>query len=399
MRILVITHRFPYPPDKGDRIRGFSWLESLAGEYRVDLLTFTDKTVDDSLIDQLIQKTGIENVFTIRQSKASQSIYGLKSIVNGFSLTEGYFYHPRFEHQLKTLLNENDYDACLAVCSSVGSYFLRVAPKCRTIVDFVDVDSYKWAIYSERFRGFRKRFYLREADKVALLERQLIASADDVVVITPMEAQKLEFADVKVIANPVKKYEDALPAATDITRIVFIGQMDYFPNVDTVCWFAENIWPAIHKRYPHLKFMIVGRNPSHRVRKLGRSKSVVVTGQVEDVNEYLKSAISVIPLRMVCGLQNKLIQSLASGKPVIATSNVAHSAGFDDGEGLLIADSVDEWVNAITRLMEDRSLSYYLSQQGQELVTQRFAKEKIYSQMRKLVLPEVNESRRMALVC
>jgi len=399
VRILVITHRFPYPADKGDRIRGFSWLEALAGEYRVDLLTFVNDTVKQSQINQLIQQTNIENVFPVKTNKVCQSIYGVTSAINGLSLTEGYFNNPHFEHQLKTLLTKNNYDACLAICSSVGSYFLRVTPKCKTIVDFVDVDSYKWSLYADRFSGFKRRLYRREADKVAILERQLIAATDEVVVITPMEAQKLEFAGVKVIANPAEIRQDVLPASTNIEHIVFIGQMDYFPNVDAVCWFAEDIWPAIYRRYPHLKFMIVGRNPSSRVRRLEKLESVVVTGQVDDVSEYFESAISVVPLRIVCGLQNKLIESLAYGRPVIATSDVALSADLDDGTALLIADSVDDWIDAITRLIEDPSLSYHLSRDGQKLVAERFSKEKIYSQMRELMSSDMTEIHRMAMVC
>ncbi len=404
MRILVVTHRFPYPADKGDRIRGFTWLEALGQEHCVDLLTFADKDVTHELICALREKTKIERIFPVRVNGLGCFFYGAISAVSGFSLTEGYFYSHRFEQQLKELLRLNKYDVCVAVCSSVGSYFSRVSCSCRVIMDFVDVDSYKWFLYGEYVSGVRGLFYRRESEKLVELERKLAGLADEVVVITPSEARKLEFSDVKVIGNPVRSCSIGMAEAEffgEANRIVFVGQMDYFPNVDAVCWFSEEVWPEISCMYDDLRFVIVGRNPSRKVRKLSRLRNVDVVGRVDNVRDYLHSSISVIPLRIVCGLQNKLLESLSSGVPVVCSSGVAESAGIEEGEGVLVADSVSDWVLSISRLKENPEFASRLGIEGKDAVIERFSKREIYGKMLGVVdgLSGETEEGRVALVC
>ncbi len=404
MRILVITHRFPYPADKGDRIRGFTWLSALGSEHCVDLLTFADDSVDGGQIEDLIEKTRIRNVFPVRENRFGRIAYGVISAVSGFSLTEGYFYSNRFEQRLKELLRVNNYDACLAVCSSVGSYFLRVSPRCRTIVDFVDVDSYKWQLYSESVGGLRGKFYRRESEKIALLERRLMGVCDGIVVITSSEASRLEFSDVEVVGNPVGVSGSAvvgLENGGEIRRIVFVGQMDYFPNVDGVCWFARNVWPELNRRYGDLRFTIVGRNPCYKVRNLSKLEGVEVTGEVSDVKDYFKGAISVVPLRIVCGLQNKLIESLSCGVPVVASSGVALAADIDAGEGVIVAECVSDWVGSIARLKEEPKFAFGLGIAGRKAVAKRFSRAKVYRQMLNIVEGQMQgaDAERAELVC
>ncbi len=405
MRILVVTHRFPYPADKGDRIRSFTWLEALGGRHSVDLLTFAEEDICGSDVEELISRTGISRVFPVRVNKIARAFYGLSSVISFKSVTEGYFYSSRFRQRLEELLRLNVYDVCLAICSSVGSYFLKVNPTCRTVVDFVDVDSYKWRLYGEYFSGLRGVFYRREAERLSELEQMLIGYSDDIVVISPTEASKIEYADVHIIGNPVR-YDIERNSwlgngNKKINRIVFVGQMDYFPNVDGVCWFAEEVWPKLKERYRELRFEIVGRAPSRKVRKLKSVEGIDVVGNVDSVEDYLRDCISVIPLRIACGLQNKLLESLSCGSAVVCSSGVAQAAGFESGEGVLVADSAREWVDSVSMLLEEPRFAFRLAREGREIVMRRFSRREIYSKMLQVVQGNVyeDESCKVALVC
>jgi glycosyltransferase involved in cell wall biosynthesis len=143
---------------------------------------------------------------------------------------------------------------------------------------------------------------------------------------------------------------------------LFLGTMDYLPNVDAVEYFAENIFPKVRESYPKFTFVVAGRDPSRRVRRLGKLPGVVVTGTVPDVEIYLSgAAVVVAPFRIARGIQSKLLQALAAGKPVVSTSGPAAAIGARHGDTLLIADTPNEFAHALLALLSDHELYARLS--------------------------------------
>ncbi len=388
MRVIVLTHRLPYPPDKGERIRSFHWLRALASAHHVDLLTLSDQTVPAQYLDTL--EDMVDNVYVIPRRRWLAPWRLAWSLVRGRSFTEGVFHSRRFRNVFAQLVRDGNYDACLAVCSGVGAYLPDESVFKRLIVDLVDVDSEKWRLFAQSHHGLLRWIYLREAVKIAELEADLTRRADVTVLVSEDECQLLE-------ATVPGSRPEAIPNGVDTTlfaphddqpaldSLVFVGQMDYFPNVDAVTWFAETVWPEIHARWPELAWRIVGRKPTKAVRALGRLANVTVTGEVEDTRPYMKSAISIAPLRVACGLQNKVLEALACGCPVVVSPSAARGLALHEQHELLLADEPAEWVFAVKLLLADKTLASHLQTSGRRAVVERYNWQAVDEKMRSCV--------------
>jgi sugar transferase (PEP-CTERM/EpsH1 system associated) len=203
----------------------------------------------------------------------------------------------------------------------------------RKIVDFVDVDSEKWRQYAERHPWPLSWLYRREGERLLDFERGVASSAHASVFVTREEADLfrrragVEDARIHSVVNgvdteyfsPERRYES--PYAPGGPVVVFTGMMDYWANVDAVAWFAEEAFPRIRQAAEGVRFVIVGARPTRQVERLASLGGVEVTGTVEDVRPYVAHAeISVAPLRIARGIQNKVLEAIAMAKPVVATS-------------------------------------------------------------------------------
>ncbi len=306
--------------------------------------------------------------------------------MRGSSLTEAYFGSFRFSRTFRQIQSRVDYDVCLAVCSSMGAYALNGSQTPRTVVDMIDVDSAKWKMYAGRCRGPFAWIYGRESEKIASLERRLVGRAATTVVISRHERDVLRAVECKgttlAIPNGVDvEYFAPLPEAGPGHRLVFVGQMDYFPNIDAVVWFAERVWPELARRFPSLQWSIVGRRPARAVRRLRKVRNVTVTGGVEDVRPYLGSAIAIAPLRVACGVQNKVLEAMAMGRAVVASPAAACGLDVRPQEELLVADNPKQWVSAVDLVLTDAALASGLGVRARQAMLERFTWSRAAVQM------------------
>ncbi len=379
MKILVITHRVPFPPDKGEKIRGYHWICALSKNHKVDLLTLGDEYTPSNIatLRELVQ-----NLWVVRLNRWGFPIRAFFAFLASAPLTLAAFYSIRFGSILSKIINK--YDLCIGVCSNVAWYFEKQIALPRIIVDFVDFDTRKWLTYSENSRGgWRKFIYYREAEKLFELDCRLARLANRSVFINSYEAELSGFSNATVIPNPVPSDWFRPISVSNIDKLVFVGQMDYLPNVDACLWFSESVWPALRRFFPELRWFIVGRAPTESIRKLGNDERIVVTGEVESVTPYLRSAIGIAPIRMVFGTQNKVLQFLSAGLPTVVNTDVAERIGIDSI--FPTADAPQEWINLIERIIDDRAFASKLAKLGQCIVRERFSTGKIYKQMNSLV--------------
>jgi sugar transferase (PEP-CTERM/EpsH1 system associated) len=159
------------------------------------------------------------------------------------------------------------------------------------------------------------------------------------------------------------------PYANGELPVVFTGAMDYWPNIDAVCAFADEVWPGILQQWPAARFHIVGMNPSDAVRALAQRPGISVTGTVPDVRPYLRHArVVVAPLRVARGVQNKILEAMAMGRPVIASATCAVGISAERGEELLVAESAADWHEAVSSLLVDEARAGRIGQQARQRV-------------------------------
>jgi sugar transferase (PEP-CTERM/EpsH1 system associated) len=339
--ILFLSHRIPYPPNKGDKIRSWHWLKGLAERFRVHLGTFVDDPEDWQYVPLLREVCGEVCVRPLSPHVAR--FRSLSGIVSGRALTISYYQDKALKAWLRRLAAERPLASVFAYSSSMAPYAELVAgwrdlPR---VVDICDVDSDKWRQYSTKHGWPLNWIYSREARLLERWEARCAGSFDATVVVTEAEARLMRRIApdsahrIRVLSNGVDTnyFDPALPHVDPFSRasptIVFTGALDYRPNVDAVDWFAREILPAVREKVSAANFCIVGSNPTVAVRSLARLEGVTVTGRVPDVRPYLAhAALVVAPLRIARGVQNKVLEALAMARPIVATPNAIQ--GIED---------------------------------------------------------------------
>lgn len=365
MKILFLTHRMPYPPTDGARVRAFHCLEHFRDQGHE--VTVACPARNDEEMAHSRQMTQAETGPLCRDVIAeplNEPIQKLRMVSRLLSLrpsSEGYFHSGKLAKRIRQRLTEEKFDLIFVHCSSVGHYVEHVSdtPK---FMDFVDMDSQKWLAYAQ-FQGLPKSpGYWLEGVKLQRVEKQLAEAFDMSTVVTPGELDDLQRISPATTAkggtgwysNGVKLEEfNGSPDPASPETLVFVGRMDYFPNQDAVIWFADEVLPLIRAQHPKAHLLIVGSGPTAAVNKLGERKDVTVTGRVDKVEPYiLDSGISIAPLKVARGIQNKILEAMALGVPVVASTLSAKGVDAQIGTHLLAADSAEEWRDRIVELMD-----------------------------------------------
>lgn len=331
MRILFLAHRLPYPPNKGDKIRSFWELKAMSGRHEVDLFCFYDDQQDAQYIPEL--RKFCRSCYAEPLSPMGSRLRALFAVATRRPFSTAYYYSPRMAQKVRRALHERTYDLIFVFSSSMAQY--AGGTSIPAIADFVDVDSDKWQQYARQMRAPRSWLWTYEARQLARYEDAVARRFSATILCTEAEARILR---KRVPGSPVFAVNNFLdmssydPEATSVTAevralqpyVVFSGQMDYYPNVDAAEYFCREVFPAVRAQMPELKFVIVGRNPAPSVRRLAADPAIQVTGAVPDVRPYLRgAAAAVAPLRIARGVQNKVLEAMAMGVPVVTSGAVA----------------------------------------------------------------------------
>ncbi len=356
MRVMLLCHRFPYPPSSGAKIRSYHILKHLAQEHEVTLAAPFRSPQERE------EGRGIEDqchrVLAEEIPPLAARLRMIGNLMNRTPSSMGYFLSPRLLHRVREELAARTYDLVLAHSSSVAPYVADVRGPAK-ILDFVDMDSQKWLEYA-KVRPFPLSLgYRIEGTKLRRAEEELARKFDACTCATPFEAQTLESYGTGVPAEWFPNGADVeyfRPSAEpyDPDTICFVGKMDYFPNSDCMVDFCARTLPLLRARRPGIRLLIVGSDPTPAVRRLARIPGVTVTGAVKDVRPYVvRSAASVAPLSIARGTQNKILESLAMGVPVVSSEVAARGVDCVAGEHILVASTPEGNADAILRLLED----------------------------------------------
>jgi sugar transferase (PEP-CTERM/EpsH1 system associated) len=357
MNILYVAHRLPYPPNKGEKIRAFHQIQQLARHNTVHLCSFVDDPADLPHSETLKQYCASVNV--VYRNNASTPLVASAALLTGQPLSVALFARKSLKQKVLQKLATEQFDCIVVSSSSMAQYasFVSTIPK---VIDLVDVDSEKWRLYAQHHSFPLSSVYELEAKRLARYEEHIAQVFDHCILISEEERRLLQVRvkerPIAVISNGVD-LEYFSPCRTDGPQvtpptIVFTGVMDYFPNVDAVQYFCKMVLPFVHNAMPEVKFYIVGSNPTHQVRELGKQPNVIVTGTVPDVRPYLTQAnVAVAPFRLARGVQNKVLEAMATGLLVIGTSQAFEGIAATEKDGIRIADTPDKFAQEVITLL------------------------------------------------
>ncbi len=378
MKILYLAHRIPYPPNKGDKIRSFNEIKYLSGFGEVYLGALVDNPCDMKYEQGL--NCWCREIYLIPLSTMKKKLLSLKGLWNGTPMSVHYFYEQDLQQAVDHLISIHNFDVIFCFSSPMAEYLFR-SSYCRLkkrdnsnssifIMDFCDVDSQKWKEYSKICKWPLSKIFLKESDLLCKYEHKVAKTFDYSIFVSEREKKLFkqlnpDIDPILTVGNgvdieyfqpgrPSKKGNKSIPSHPSV---LFTGVMDYYANVDGVCWFVKEIWPNIKREVPETVFYIVGSNPSPEIKQLHNNIDIIVTGYVDDVRFYYDLAtLCIVPLRVARGIQNKVLEAMAMAKPVVCTPNAFEGIDALPGQDLIIAFKSRDFAKAVTKLLQDKTL-------------------------------------------
>lgn len=365
--ILFLAHRIPYPPDRGDKMRSWHVLRHLGSLARVHLAAFTETEADAAQLAPMRAAMGGRLGEVHIEPRGNDALkFALRALWRREPLSSAAFHSGAMASFAERILATRPIGAVYAFSQQMAQYVPADADV-NFVMDFVDVDSAKFADYAEKDRWLNWLIYKHEAFRVRALENATARRARLSLFVSDAEADLFRDrgapaeADIRALPNGIDLdfYDpDAEVAALDPAPpsplIVFTGQMAYRPNAEAVVAFAETELPLIRRVRPDVHFAIVGREPTPAVAQLARRPGVIVTGEVADVRPWLKAAsVVVAPLAIARGVQNKVLEAMAMGRPVVASPDAFLGIDAEPDRDLIVAGTPVGRAEAVLALLAD----------------------------------------------
>ena len=375
MRILFLTSRLPYPPDRGDRLRAFNFLRQLSKMHEIHLVSFIASEAERAHLPALNEFC--RTLHVVPMSPLRSAITTLANIWRPYPLQALYYRHPGMTHQIQEILQSTRINMAYIHLFRMAPY-LAEHPEIYRVVDLTDVIS-REVKRSLPYRGGLSRLvYAIEGPRIVRYEHQVAREFDETWLISRADAEVLAKAcpdaNIRTVTNGVDLERfSPLPATPDPDQLIFVGHMGVFHNIDAAVHLAENILPLIRKRRPDCKLSIVGAAPVVRVQKLEMIPGVTVTGFVPDLNEKLNQAsVFAAPLRFAAGVQNKVLEAMATGTPVVTTPLVNEGINAEAGRDILLANDPAGFADKVVGLLESPDRAHQIGAAGRDFVVQKF---------------------------
>ena len=372
MKVLFLCHRFPYPPRRGGKIRPFNIIRHLAARgCEVTVLSLA-RDAQEAHEAQGIAPYCKEFV-AAPVNRVAAWLRMLLRLPSTEPSSFGYFRSRVLARAVRRLLASTRFDLIFVHCSSVASYVAGEEGTLK-ILDFGDMDSQKWLEYSASKSFPLSLGYWLEGRKLERRERTLAAQFDLCTCTTRAELATLQSFEAHTPTGWFPNGVDSdyfAPAAEPYERdlFAFVGRMDYFPNQQAVVALCREVLPRVREQRPEARCMLVGANPSREIQALGEIPGVTVTGSVPDVRPYVRrAALTVANLRIARGTQNKILESMAMGVPVVASPNAAAGVDAVPGTHLLVADNAADTARCVLQILESPAERERLAGAGRERV-------------------------------
>jgi sugar transferase (PEP-CTERM/EpsH1 system associated) len=388
LKVLFLSQRVPFPPDRGDRITTHHIVRHFVerGD-RVTALSFTESDEDDDSAAAL--RAGGATVITDRLRPRMRRIAVLPWMATSSPLTIPYFRSRKLLAAVARIARDDPPDLCFAYSSSMAQYLteLRGAPR---IQHFAELDSDKWRQYAARSSILGKLVYGREAERLLAFETRIARTFDLSLVVSEVEKELflrwIPGANVEVLPNGVDSDRFApLPAAArEPATVVFTGVMSYEPNVDAVLSFVAKGWPAVVAGRPEARLLVVGRNPTPAILALHGRQGIEVTGAVADTRPFFaRASVAVAPLWIARGIQNKVLEAMSMALPVVASPAAAQ--GIRSDAPLVVADSPERTAQEVLALLARPEEALELGRASREFVRAHYRWEAVLRRLDELV--------------
>ena len=387
MKILFITPRIPYPINKGDKLRAYHFLRLLKKESEIILfsLDYENTVIDHKLLEEICDQFFFEKISILR-ILFNLFIAPFRKIPFQVS----FFYSPRIKIKLNKIIEEYKPDIMVTQLIRTAEYIVdnSTIPK---ILDYIDAISEGLKRRKEESNIFVKFFLNIEYKRVKNYEKEIAKNFDKKIIITEHEKQYLPVENkdtIYVIPNGVDSEYFKPSIVEKEYDLLFIGNLEYIPNILAAKFITNEILPMLKIKYPHLKVLIAGANPSKKVLSLS-SPNVKILGWVDDIREYYsKSKIFIAPLFIGTGLQNKLLEAMSMEMPSIVSDLVQNGICASKDNSIKIARSSMEFVTEITFLLSNPDIARDIGKKAREFVIKYYNWNIVEQKLKNIILNE-----------
>lgn len=372
MKILVILSRVPYPLDKGDKLRAFNQIKQLSKKHQVILFALNDNELDEFAFTEL--KKYCVAISIVKLSKLTIFFNLIRAFFNGKPLQVGYFYFNRAQKKVDSLIAKHKPDHIYCQLIRTAEYAKPHTNTPKTL-DYMDVFS----------KGMERRkstdpFYMRpilamEHKRLLRYEHDVFQFFNNKTIISDQDKNFIphpQRQQIKVISNGVDTdYFKSIPCEKEF-ELLFNGNMNYPPNVESVEYLVNKIMPLVWEKLPKVRLLISGASPNNKVLAL-KSDRVEVSGWVFDIREnFAKSKILVAPMQISIGLQNKLLEAMAMQLPCVTSTLANNALGAIPNNQILVADTPEQYVQCIIELLQDETKAREIATNGYKFAINNF---------------------------
>jgi sugar transferase (PEP-CTERM/EpsH1 system associated) len=381
LRIVFVTPRFPYPVEKGDKLRAFHQIKALSKQHEIHLVAISHRKVSAEDIEAMQGYCRTIKVFQIKNWLLPIQLF--LGWMEGLPLQVSYFLDRTIKRKVQYHIIHLEPDHVICQLIRAAPY-VRALPFAKTL-DYMDVFSEGMVQLAKKYRPFGFVFQW-EAKRLAAYERTVYKDFDKHTIISGQDRNRLKLAthdQILVVPNGVDdRFAPNYTSQKPSFDIVFVGNLGYGPNRSAVDFLVKKVYPALKKRGKTPKILIAGARPGPGIEQLGRDPGIVVRGWVEDIRDaYADGRIFVAPMFSGLGLQNKILEAMAMGLPCVTTSMVNNAIGAGQGTEILVADTLEGLVDHVQNLMENEQLYNDISRAGRAFILKNYQWE---DQVRKL---------------
>ena len=402
MKILWVNQYFLHPTERGGQIRTLGILRQLHRRHEVHYAALEDPATTEGM--------DMAHTFSTRAYRVPHPVISRRSPAfllqlawnlfgSNLPLAVSRYASPELLQKVTALEAAERFD-CI-VCDFVASG-VNIADIKRAVVFQHNVETTIFERHAQHAKTpIHRWFFGLQAHRMRAYEERMCRSSIHVIAVSPIDAQRMrdmfQIANVSDVSTGVDvDYFRKSETRTPEIEFVFVGSMDWLPNIEGVVWFAKEILPLIRRRKSTCRVAIVGRKPGPEILALAAADPLIeVTGTVPDVRPYLwNSQISILPLRIGGGTRMKVYEAMAAGLPVVSTSVGIEGLACQPGRDLLIGDSPEEFAERCISLLDDPNLRNNISESGFRLVDESCSWEAVSRQFEKVLLEAVQTLRR-----
>lgn len=374
-KLVIMLSRFPFPLEKGDKLRAFHQIKELSKKYNITLIATTDSAIKKESIEQL--RPFCVTIYIFRLSKISIAFNVLLQLLTNKPFQIGYFYSSKNNARIRSILNELQPDHIYCQLIRVAEY-VKNYHHCPKTLDYMDALSKGMERRIKNAPFYLKWFFKTESKRLAIYERQIFDYFEHHSIISEQ--------DRELILHPKRKGIVCIPNGVDTTffapmtttekqaDLLFVGNMSYAPNIEAAKTIVNEILPQLSKQNTICSILISGANPPASISRLANNNPLIeVTGWVEDIRlSYARGKLFIAPMFIGTGMQNKLIEAMAMGVPCITTPLANNAIGAIDKESIIVAETITEFCEAIKLLLNDKLLYEKIANGGRTFVINSF---------------------------